>query len=200
MLPEKIIYFAISLNLLGQILYIGSIIKGHAKPNLVSWGIWMLAPFIGVFFQLKAGAGLSVLPIFMAGFGPLIVLTSALLTKNAIWKINSFDLFCGFVSLIALFLYIVTHNLGISILFAILSDALAFIPTFIKSWKYPESESIYGYSFCVISNIIGLLIIKDWSFTIYSFGVYLVVFNIIEVVILYRKNILSVLYSTYYEK
>lgn len=200
MLPEKIIYFAISLNLLGQILYIGSIIKGHAKPNLVSWGIWMLAPFIGVFFQLKAGAGLSVLPIFMAGFGPLIVLTSALLTKNAIWKINSFDLFCGFVSLIALFLYIMTHNLGISILFAILSDALAFIPTFIKSWKYPESESIYGYSFCVISNIIGLLIIKDWSFTIYSFGVYLVVFNIIEVVILYRKNILSVLYSTYYEK
>lgn len=193
MLPEKIIYFAISLNLLGQILYIRSIIKGHAKPNLVSWIIWMLAPFIAVFFQLKAGAGLSVLPVFMAGFGPLIIITAALLTKNALWKINSFDLICGAVSLVALLLYVVTRNLGISILFAVLSDALAFIPTFIKSWKFPESESVAGYSFCVVSNIIGLLIIKEWSFTIYSFGLYLIIANTAQVFILYRKKILSLL-------
>jgi hypothetical protein len=194
MLPEQIIFFAISLNLLGQVLYIKSIIKGHAKPNMVSWGMWMLAPFVAVFFQLKAGAGLSVLPIFMAGFGPLIIITAALITKNALWKVNSFDLFCGSFSLIALLLYVLTHNLDISILFAILSDALAFIPTFIKSWKYPESESVTGYSFCIISNIIGLLIIKDWSFAIYSFGVYLVIFNITETIILYRKKILNMLY------
>jgi len=189
MLPENIIFVAVFLNLIGQLLYIKSITKGHAKPNLVSWSIWMLAPFIAVFFQLKAGAGLSVLPVFMAGFGPLIIITAALITKNALWKINSFDLICGVFSLTALLLYILTHNLGISIFFAILSDALAFIPTFVKSWKYPESESVAGYSWCVISNTIGLLIIKDWSFTIYSFGVYLVVFNIAEVIILYRNKI-----------
>ena len=147
MIPEKIIFAAVALNLVGQILYIRSIVKGKAKPNLVSWGIWMLAPFIGVFFQIKSGVGLSVLPVFMAGFGPLIIITAALLTKNGVWKINSFDLFCGLISLISLFLYVVTHNLGISILFAILSDALAFIPTLVKSWKHPESESVTGYSY-----------------------------------------------------
>jgi hypothetical protein len=193
MLPEKIIYFAISLNLLGQILYIRSIVKGHAKPNLVSWGIWMLAPFIAVFFQIKAGVGLSALPVFMAGFGPLIIITAALLTKNALWKINSFDLVCGAFSIFALFLYILTQNLSVSIFFAILSDGLAFIPTYIKSWKYPESESVAGYSFCIVSNTIGLLIIKDWSFTIYSFGLYLIIANIIQVFILYRKKLLSLI-------
>ncbi|MES3031653.1 MAG: hypothetical protein V4699_00210 [Patescibacteria group bacterium] len=188
MLPENIIFVAVLLNLVGQLWYIRGIIKGHAKPNLVSWFMWMLAPFIGVFFQLKAGVGLSVLPIFMAGFGSLTVIFVALFTKNAIWKINSFDLLCGAISLMALILYILTHNLELSIIFAILSDALAFIPTYIKSWKYPESESVAGYSWCIPANIIGLLVIKDWSFAIYSFGVYFVVANIVEILILYRKK------------
>jgi hypothetical protein len=82
MLPEYIIFFAIFLNLIGQVFYIKSILKGEARPNLVTWFIWMLAPFIGVFFQLKAGAGLSILPIFMAGFGPLIIIIAALLKRN----------------------------------------------------------------------------------------------------------------------
>jgi hypothetical protein len=189
MLPENIIFFAISLNIIGYVFYIKSIIKGNAKPNLVSWFMWMLAPFIGVFFQLKAGAGLSVLPVFMAGFGPLVIITAALLVRNTLWKVNSFDLLCGAMSLVALVLYITTHNLSISIIFAILSDALAFVPTFKKTWQHPESESVAGYSWCILSNTVGLLIIKDWTFVIYSFSMYLIVFNIAEVIILYRKKI-----------
>lgn len=190
MLPEYIIFFAISLNLIGHIFYIKSIVKGNTKPNLASWIPWMLAPFIGVFFQLKAGAGLSVLPVFMAGFGPLIIISAALITKNALWKLNKFDIVCGIISLSALLLYIFTHNLEISIIFVILSDSLAFIPTFIKSWKSPESESHFAYSLAIISNIVGLLIIKDWSFTIYSFGIELIILNTALVVVLYRKKIL----------
>ncbi len=189
MIPEYIIFFAISLNLLGHILYIKSILGGHTKPNLASWIPWVLAPFIGVFFQLKAGAGLSVLPIFMAGFGSLIILIAAIVTKNALWKITAFDIYCGVLSIFALIFYILTHNLAISIIFAILSDALAFIPTYKKAWQFPESESVAAYSWTVLSNIVGLLIIKKHSFTIYSFGVYFIIANILMVFILYRKKI-----------
>lgn len=189
MIPEPFIIVAVALNLLGQILYIKSVLNGHAKPNLVSWGLWMFAPFLGFFFQLKAGAGLSSLPIFMAGFGPLCVVAVALFTKNAIWKITSFDLLCGFFSVVALIIYIFTHNLEVSIIFAILSDLLAFIPTFTKSWKHPESESTSGYSWCIVSNIIGLLVIKNWSFAISSFGIYFVIVNAVEMIILLRKKI-----------
>jgi hypothetical protein len=192
MLPENIIFVALAFNLLGQSLYIRSIIRGHAKPSLVSWGMWMLAPFLGFFFQIKAGAGLSSLPVFMAGFGPMCVVLIALLTKNGIWKVTFFDLLCGAFSAIALLLYVITHNLSISIIFAILSDLLAFIPTFVKSWNHPESESSHGYSWCIASNLIGLLVIKDWSFVIYSFGIYFVIVNVVEMVILYRKKIFKV--------
>ncbi len=192
MIPEYFVIVGIFFNLLGVSLYIRSIVKGETKPNLVSWFMWMLAPFIGTFFQLKAGAGWSTMPVFMAGFDPLLVIIAALVVKNAIWKINSFDIVCGLCSLVALILYMITHNLGISIIFAILSDALAGLITLVKSWNFPETESTAAYSWCIISNVIGLLIIKDWSFTIYSFGIYLVFYNLLQVlVILYRRKVLK---------
>ncbi len=189
MLPEKIIFIAILLNLVGHVLYIKSIIKGDTKPNLVSWIIWMLAPFIGVFFQIKAGAGLSAVPVFMAGFGPFIIIISALLVKNAFWKIHKLDIYCGILSISSLVLYIATRNLSLSIIFAILADALAFIPTYIKAWNHPETESHNAYSWAILSNLIGLLIIKEWSFPIFSFGLYLVIGNIGMLYVLFRKKI-----------
>lgn len=194
MFPEQIIIIGVLINLIAEIYYLKSIFKGHTKPNLVSWIIWMLAPFIGVFFELKAGAGLSVLPVFMAGFGPLLVIIFSLWIKNARWKINSFDLTCGAFSLMALILYIFTHNLGISILFAISSDGLAAIPTLIKSWKFPETERASIYLGGLFSNILGLFIIKNWIFSIYSFGIYFILINLVIVFCIYRKNIFNMLY------
>src|SRR3989344_6343371 len=122
MIPEQIVYFGLFLQLIGQISYIISIFKGHAKPNLVSWFIWMLAPLIGFFFLVQAGATFSALPVFMAGFGPFLVILFSILIKNGYWKINTFDLYCGALALLALIFYVFTHNLGVSIIFAILSD------------------------------------------------------------------------------
>ncbi len=190
MIPEYFIFVSVALNLIGISFYIRSILRGETKPNLISWFMWMIAPFLGVFFQLKSGATFSVLPIFMAGFDPLLVILVALFVKNVFWKINTFDIVCGIFSFFALILYVITHNLALSICFAILSDALAFIPTFIKGWKFPEFESVQAYSWCIASNIIGLLVIKEWNFTTYSFGLYLIVFNIAMSLILYRKKII----------
>jgi len=189
MLPENIIFVGVLINLVGLFWYIRDIVKGGTKPNLVSWFFWSLAPFIGVFFQLKAGAGLSILPIFMAGFTSLIVIIISVLKKNGYWKINTFDVLCGVISLFALILYVFTRNLSISILFAIISDALAYIPTIRKSWNFPESETGLMYTTGIVSNLIGLLTIKMWTFPIYSFGIYIVLFNSMVVFSIYRKKI-----------
>ncbi len=191
MLPPNIIYITVFVSLVAFFFYFKNIIYGQTKPNLVSWFIWMLAPFIGVFFQLKAGGGLAALPVFLAGAGSLLVIIFSFRNKNAYWKLTRLDIICGILSLTALVFYIYTHNLSISILFAILSDGLAFIPTFIKSWKSPETETNSVYFADIFNNILGLLMIKNWSFTIYSFLIYLALFNTIEVIILYRKKIFS---------
>lgn len=189
MLPEKIIFVGIFINLIGYFWYLKNIISGRTKPNLVSWFIWSLAPFVGVFFQIKAGAGLSFLPVLMSGMISLSVIIFSLFKKNGYWKINNFDITCGLVSLVAFFLYVATHNLSVSILFAITSDALAYIPTIKKSWNFPETETGLMYVTGIISNILGLLIIKIWIFPIYSFSISIILCNLIVLFCIYRKKI-----------
>jgi hypothetical protein len=192
MLPEKIIYIGVILNLIGTIWYIKTIIYNQTRPNIISWFLWMLAPFVGVFLQIKAGAGLSALGPFMAGFGPLLIIIVSLIRKNVIWKITTFDIICGSFALFALVLYILTNKLGISIFFAILSDAIAAVPTIKKIWKFPETESSLTYMTGIIHNTLVLLIIKNWIFSIYSFSIYLIIMNLIITFSIYRKKIFKI--------
>jgi hypothetical protein len=189
MLPQNIIYLTILTSLLGYSFYLKDFFYGQTRPNLVSWFLWMLGPFIGVFFQLKAGAGLSVLQVFLAGFGPLVIIIISLFRKNSIWKITKLDLFCGFFALLALVFYILTHNLGISILCAILCDGLAAVPTLVKSWKFPETETALVYLPGIFNNTLALLIIKNWIFSIYSFSIYFILINTAIIFCIYRKKL-----------
>ncbi len=189
MLPENIIYLTFLSSALGYFYYFREIFKGNTKPDLVSWFLWMLPPFLGTFFTLKAGAGLSALPVFIAGFGPLLVVVISLFKRSSIWKITKLDIVCGTLSILSLVLYAITHSLALSIIFAILSDALATIPTLVKSWEFPETENPAPYLSGVFNNTLGLLIIKNWIFAIYFFGIYLIFINLALVFSIYRKKI-----------
>ena len=195
MLPEKIIYIGIFISIVGYYFYLKNIFNGTTKPNLVSWFLWMLGPFVGTFLQIKAGANLSVLPVFIAGLGPLIVIIFSIFNKKSYWKITLFDIICGLFSVLALIIYILTHNFGVSILFAILSDFLASIPTLIKSWKFPETETASVYFVGILTNLLGIFVITNWIFPIYSFGVYLILMNIVMTYFIYRKKMLYFIYD-----
>ncbi len=191
MLPEQIGYLVIIIGTIGTFFYVKDIIKGTTKPNRVSWTLWMLASFTGGFLQFKAGAGFSALPAIMAGFSSLTVLIFSLFVKNAYWKITVFDIFCGFLSLFALILFVITHKFGISILFALISDFLACIPSLTKSWNFPETETGIEYILSALNGFIGLLVLKTWVFLGYSFGLYFVILNLVFVFFIYRKKISS---------
>lgn len=189
MLPEQIIYLGLVIYIAGYYFYIKDIFLGDTRPNLVSWLLWVLGPIVGAFLQFKGGAGLSLLPILVGGLGPLTIVGIFLWRKNGFWKITLFDIICGVFSMIAILIYVITHNLSFSIIFAILSDALGFIPTYKKSWTNPESESWGMYAASALFNVIGVLTIRSWSFPIYSFGIYLVIGNLLQLVIMYRRKI-----------
>ena len=191
MLPGYIAYLVIPINIVAYFFYFKGILGGKVKPNLVSWSIWTIAPLLAFFFQIKAGAGLSSLPVFMAGFCPLLVIILAIVKRNSYWKLTALDIYCGALALIALLLYITTQNLSISILFAILSDGLAAVPTIVKTWKFPDTESPGPYIAGLSGNVLGLLIIDNWIFTIYSFGLYNILINVCLILPIYRERLSS---------
>lgn len=192
MLPEYFIYLAVAVSLIGQIGYLNSIVHGTTKPNLVSQFMWMLSPFVGVFFQLKGGAGISTLALFMSGFASLMFIVVSVVNKKAYFRLETFDFICGLFSVLALVCYVLTHSLSISILFAIAGDTLAYFPTIKKSWYLPESENYSIYLVGIISHSISLLVLDNRIFSNYAFAVSIIFWNSVLLVTMFRKDIFRI--------
>src|SRR4029078_6496608 len=115
--------------------------------NKVTWFIWTIAPLIAFAAQVQQGIGLSSLTTFSVGFVPLLIFIASFVNKNSHWKITTLDIICGILSMIGLFFWFITQVGNVAIFFSILSDALAAIPTVIKSYKAPETETAQAYLF-----------------------------------------------------
>jgi hypothetical protein len=189
MIPQQFIYLSIVCSAIGGYSYIRDTLRGKTKPNRVSFFLWSVAPLIGVAAALRAGVGWPVLPIFLAGFTPLVIFFASFANKNAYWKLTRFDYICGLFSLIALVFYFTSQSPVFTIAFSIIADLFVGIPTIVKSWKNPESESPFLYFISNIGNLIGLLIITNWTFAAYGFGIYLILMNSSILLGIYQKKL-----------
>ncbi len=171
--------------------YIKEIIWGGVKPNKVTWLMWSVAPLIATFAAFSDGVRWSALPVFMSGFGPLLVFIASFLNPNAYWKLEKFDYLCGVCSVLALIFWWITKDPNIAIAFAIASDGFAAVPTIIKMWKYPETETVSPFTAGLFSALTSFAAIKMWGFSAYAFPIYLVMINILLISCFYRRKFMK---------
>ena len=179
MINENFILLGALLNVIGSATYAYNTVKGRTKPNRVTWFLWALAPLIAFSAQIDEGVGLQVLMTFMVGFGPLLVFIASFMNKKYYWEISRLDIFCGVLSLAALALWFVTGEGIVAIIFSILADLLAGVPTLIKAYKEPESEHSDVFRNGAISALITLLTIKTWTFETYGFALYIFIICVV---------------------
>ena len=170
-----VVFFGFAINLLGTYAYARDTLLGKTKPNRITFALWSLAPFIAVAAALVDGVTWAVVPVFAAGFCPFIVFLSSFVNKQAEWKLGPFDWVCFIFSILALVLWKITDNPNVAILFAVLADGAAALPTIIKSWKYPETETAISYLAGGISVATSFFALKAFSFAELAFPLYAVV-------------------------
>ncbi len=151
--------------------------------------MWAIAPLIAAAASFSSGVGWAVLPVFMAGFSPLMIFTASFFAKKAYWKLSTFDYFCGALSGLALVMWWLTKEPNVAIVFAIGSDALASIPTLKKSLTNPETESVWPFIVGVFGAASSLVVATFWTFSAYAFPIYLIVINIIILLTLYKRQL-----------
>ncbi len=179
MIPEYFAYFTILFGLVGSFFYIKDTISGKTRPNRISWIFWTIAPFVGVYIAYNSGVSIPLLiSTFMAGFCPLLVVIASFFNKNAYWKTTKFDVLCGILSFVAIIIWFTTKNTVLALMFAIMADLFAGIPTIIKSWKHSETETISVYAFGILNQITTIFIITNFSFQNLGFPIYLILINI----------------------
>ena len=187
MINENFIYLALVFNVIGNISYLIAVLKGQAKPNKVTWFLWALAPLIAFAAQVSQGVGLTSLMTFAIGFGPALVFLASFLNKKSEWKISKFDLSCGSISILAIVFWFITKDAMVALILSLIADAVACIPTLIKSWYFPETEEYKAYLFAGVSALITTLTISEWNFETYAFPIWTLLICLVFVILIKLK-------------
>ena len=191
-IPHVLVVISACISLYGGLRYVKDTYSGRTKPNRISWFMWALAPLVGTAAAFSAHADpWATTRIFLAGFIPLIVLTASFANKNSYWKLTFFDALCGLCSVIAFFVWIGANSPTHAILLAAIGDGFAALPTILKAWKYPETETGLTYITSLIAVVLVLPSIPVWNIQNSAFQVYLIAVNCLLITAVYRKRVIS---------
>ena len=183
MINENWIFLGTAIGAAGTAVYLRDTLRGTTQPNRVTWLLWAVAPLLASAVEFSNGVGLRALPTFMVGFMPLLVFLGSFHNPASLWKIRRFDYACGVISVVGTVTWLVTRDATLALCAAIAADFTAGIPTLMKSWSHPETETVYSYVGAVISMAILLLTVTTWTFEVVGFPCFILCMASVEVVL-----------------
>jgi hypothetical protein len=166
---------------LGQAVYVRDTIRGVTRPNRVTFLLWAIAPLLAFAVELDEGVGLRALMTFVIGFGPLVIFAASFVNRSSVWRIGRLDYICGFVSLLGTVGWLVSRHGTVALVAAVAADGLAAVPTIVKSWKDPDSETATLYFTGVANAGITLLTVHQLTLAVVAFPAYVLIVGTLQI-------------------
>lgn len=174
------------LNLVFVFPYTYEIVKGAVRPNRVSWFLWLLLGIVSLLAVLKAGGRQEAVFNFFFVLGEGVVFLLALFKgETQFARVDAIALSGGLLSLGCL---AVLRDPLWTLLAVIVTDLFGFIPTWVKAWRDPASESLVTYAITFWACLFGYLAVLDSSLIFYLYPFYLMLGNGVLVAILFMRR------------
>lgn len=188
MIDQNWVFLAVAINLIGACTYAYTVVRGKTRPNRVTWFILSFAPLLAFAAMMVQGVSFreSVFTL-ETGISPLIIFISTFFAKQPKWEITRFDLLCGALSVVGFLLWIILREGNVAIIFAILADGLAFLPTLVKAFRHPESESPWAFMMGTVAALIALAVVTHYDFKHLAFPVYILAADVVASLLIYFK-------------
>lgn len=177
MLNPNFVIVGTLIGAVGSIGYLIDTVKGNVRPNRVSFLLWSIVPCIAFAAQLNEGVGMESLMTLSTGLLPLMIFFASFVNKKSEWKSTQFDVICGVLSFLGMILWLVTKVGNIAIAFSILADGLAAIPTIVKAYKYPDTETAWPWITTPVGIVVTLMTLTEFTFANSSFIIYVLILN-----------------------
>ncbi len=119
--------------------YAVDIIKGRAKPARSTRILFLLLMLVTLIVQSREFTS-WVLFLTIGELASQIILF-ILSIKRGMGGLARIDIVCYGAFIISLFAYLLIKNTALSLTLLVLTDLIGFIPTIIKNWRYPTSDT-----------------------------------------------------------
>lgn len=182
---------AVVLGFIAYGLYIKGIFAGKIKPHAFSWFIWALLTTIAFFAQVSENAGPGA---WVTGFTALMSYAFVIvgLGSSSRTLIEKTDWFYFIGALLAIPPWYLTGDPLWSVIIVTVIDAVAFVPTFRKSYQNPETESITASTLHGVKFIFGIIALESFTLTTALYPASLILANLVFVAMLvWRRQSLA---------
>ncbi len=173
--------FSFALSIVGALPYIWQIIRGGVRPERTTWFVWTLILALAVWSYRASGASDSVW--FLVG--DLVV--TGILFLLSLWRGRGswtrLDISCLAVAGLSLLLWEVSHISLFTVWGTLLADAVALVPTIVKSLREPDTESASTYLFSSVAALCGFVAVGQWNLTLLFYPAYLFLANFITALV-----------------
>jgi hypothetical protein len=178
-----LVLIAVFLRLASGVSYLRAVVRGKAKPSVVSWFFWGAIPVIAFVVEVNQHVGIVSLSTLALGVCPCLVFVLALRTGPAL-RFNRTDKFSATLALLGVILWLVTSDAMLALFFSVLADISSCVPTITKSYREPDSEHGFPYLLSAVSMAVVLAAIDQWNAASYLFPAYTLLINTIFCVLI----------------
>lgn len=174
----------------GLIPYFLEIHKKEIYPHNLSWLGWAFITSTGAIAMLSEGFSWSVIILFANSLSCLIVVFYSIYKKVGVWSTTIYDYIFFGLGIFGIILWQTFNMPIIAILCAVLADLFFGIPTIIKAYKNPKSETYLAWLLCSIAGLLSLFAVQSYVITQFLYPLYLFIFDtvIFLIVIIFRNK------------
>lgn len=150
---------AVMLLLVAYAFYFRGIILSQTKPHFFTWLIWVMSVTIIFFAQITEGAGPGAWTTAMS------ILCTAIIAAYAFFRgdknFTRGDWISLMLALMAIPLWYLTAEPAYAAVLLTFIDAVAYYPTFRKSYHRPDQEAIMTYAIDGVRHFISFLALSQ---------------------------------------
>ena len=171
---------AAGVALINYLPYLIGVIKQTLHPHAFSWIIFTVITATVGLAQLSEGAGAgswatgatAVTTFLIAGFA----------VRNGGCRITRFDIISLLGALVAIPVWIISDNPLLAIIILTGIEALGFLPTYRKAWKYPFDESQLAFSLTITKYSLALGAMQAYTIATVLFPAALILFSVLLII------------------
>jgi hypothetical protein len=156
--------------------YVRDIFKGDAKPERVSWFIWVVLACIAFFSQLAEGAHSSLWFTGLDSVGAVVIFLLAL--RYGAGGFTRRDKIGLLTAGIGLLLWYVTRHAAIALLLTIIVDASGAWLTVAKTYKNPRTETYAMWAMVALAGVLAMISVGGMNPALLVYPFYIFLANI----------------------
>lgn len=172
--------------LIGGIPYLKDIHQRKAHPHVLSWLGWAFITALGASAMLAEGSTWVVAILFANTLLCLSIAGYSIIQKVGVWSTGIYDFIFFGLGIIGLVLWQVLDMPIIALVCAIMADLSFGLPTIIKTYKDPSTETPFVWATATISGLLSLFAVQNFAFHEVAYPLYLFIYDTLVLLFVLR--------------